>query len=383
MVSIQVGNHAWNLIAILAISGEFPMSSVHLLGNERVYKRKISQLTTVQSFINLDTGEIMVTKVLTISGRGRDKTIRLHRNGLEILKWFGLYQFYKQMYCKKNFSGDRPHKERNHRIAEVFAICMRAGIGFRFDTLPLLQGQARLELFHQQTAFYNSLSLKQLQIGELNKIRFTRFVGALFANNTCYAVYNARNAVMKWNGRGELKTQVGLGEIVRMNVGANSVESAILFAKSDWIALNTILASEDKASNDFRMDKIYQNIYFLSLDENGMRMIRFFLIPNWREKLMDMLFTPTMRINDLAPFECDAFINGVYVLSYLDGNMARLIHFHSAMKLMKVKYEILCFPFQVVFLREYFGKDVPLKTIELSIVEDAMGVGRWNEKESK
>ena len=102
MVSIQVGNHAWNLIAILAISGEFPMSSVHLLGNERVYKRKISQLTTVQSFLNLDTGESMVAKVLTISGRGRDKTIRLHGNGLEILKWFGLYQFYKQMYCKKN-----------------------------------------------------------------------------------------------------------------------------------------------------------------------------------------------------------------------------------------------------------------------------------------
>ncbi len=53
----------------------------------------------------------------------------------------------------------------------------------------------------------------------MNKTIFTCLTGALFFSlGYCYAVYNTRDAVMKWSGMGEFKT-ARHEELARMNAG--------------------------------------------------------------------------------------------------------------------------------------------------------------------
>ena len=134
------------------------------------------------------------------------------------------------MHTSKNqkFSGDIYHVERNHRIAEVVAMCMRMGMEYRPYMLPELQNEARLSVIPTTPLFFPSRCLKQVGHNEMNKTMFTRMVGAIFSHRKCFAVYNTRNAVMKWNGMGEFKALHSLTQIARMNADVAHIDSAIL-----------------------------------------------------------------------------------------------------------------------------------------------------------
>lgn len=80
---------------------------------------------------------------------------------------------------------------------------------------------------------------------------FTRIVGAIFYPGGCYAVYNTRNAAMKWNGMGEFKALHSLTELARMNAGVQSIDSAILLGESYDTALTTLLESDKTGDWNF------------------------------------------------------------------------------------------------------------------------------------
>ena len=89
---------------------------------------------------------------------------------------------------------------------QAAAICMRSGIEILPYMLPDLQNRQIRMVIPGYDCFYFAKALKNIGGNELNKTMFTRMVGAVFSGNGCYAVYNTRNAVMKWNGMGEFKT---------------------------------------------------------------------------------------------------------------------------------------------------------------------------------
>ncbi|MFR1477572.1 MAG: hypothetical protein ACLSB9_18785 [Hydrogeniiclostridium mannosilyticum] len=89
--------------------------------------------------------------------------------------------------------------------------------------------------------------MKKVGEAEMNKTMFTRMAGALFSSGRCYAVYNTRDAVMKWSGMGEYKALHSLIELARLNAGISAVDSAILFGQSGETVLRTLLES-DKTS---------------------------------------------------------------------------------------------------------------------------------------
>ena len=60
---------------------------------------------------------------------------------------------------------------------------------------------------------------------------YTRITGALFYAGGCYAVYNTRDAVMKWSGQGEIKASGNLLELARMNAGLSEISAALLLGK--------------------------------------------------------------------------------------------------------------------------------------------------------
>ena len=222
--------------------------------------------------------------------------------------------------------------------------------------------------------FYSSKVLKQVDENGIKRVMFTRVVGLLVADGVGYAVYNMRNALMKWNGNGEAKAKWYLTDIVRANVGLSEVDSAILFGKTNEVALKTLEESERNRRLDLRFDGIYPYIYFIPLNEFGVRQLKVFGVPNWKEKRLGSLFDPRIRSYNKGAFEYDAFLNGTYVYSFLDGDIARLVRLKMAVKDGDEKIEVICFPHQLNLLKSYIDLAVTYQTLKLSAVEEALEI---------
>lgn len=253
-------------------------------------------------------------------------------------------------------------------------MCWRAGWEVRPYALPGLQRERILPLVPEEPSLYLSRDIKRISDAELNKTSFTRMVGAAYCAGNCYAVYNTRKAAMKWNGMGEFKTVHSLAEISRLNAGIGNVDSAILFGASEGVALQSFSEKSKEQKKDLRPDVVFSHIHFVPLDENGVRQLQFFTIPDWKERLLSLLFDPETRSFNRSSFEYDAQVDGTFVLSHLDGDLARLIRFKEGIEGRTGPFEVLCFPHQVDFLREYLAGRAVIKTIEMDAVEAALGI---------
>lgn len=187
------------------------------------------------------------------------------------------------------------HRDRNLRVAETIGMHLIAGVETRAYLLPALQYRAILRITPDAPAFYLARDFKRITPAEQNKTMFTRIVGAIFYPGGCYAVYNTRNAAMKWNGMGEFKALHSLTELARMNAGVQSIDSAILLGESYDTALTTLLESDKNRRLELRFDGIYRHIYFVPMNAGGIRQLRLLTVPDWKEKLLELLFDPDVR----------------------------------------------------------------------------------------
>ena len=380
MVQFIPGSQVWQLLTLLSIVGEYPLGSRHLLGNKAVFKNLVHKLNRPQTFCNIETGDTMTCRLLSVSGDDRNRNIRLCKVALPILDWISpeCQSYHLNSFRKHNFSSSVSHRERNHRIGEAVTMCMRAGIEARPFLLPELQNEAFVRVIPSEAVMYPSKDLKRLSEDEMSKTSFTRMVGALFACGTCYAMYNTRSATMKWSGKGEFKARDSLRDLSNMNAEISIVNSAILIGQSGTVALNTILESDKSQKQEFRFDSVYDHIYFIPLNEDGIRQLRILTVPDWKEKILNMLFDPEERSYNRGRFEYDAIVDDVYIYSYLDADIARLMRLHETLSALKRDVVVLCFAYQVSFLREYFGPMVELKVIDFDTVEDELGPDRRN-----
>lgn len=378
MTQFRPGSHVYELVTLLSFAGEYPFQSLDLLGSKRVCKALVVRLTQAERFRNSQTGEEMTCRLFTVNGVGRTKTVRLYKQALHILDWVhsGAYPYYMGSFWEHHFPGDGAHLDRHHRVAEAAALCMRAGLEARPYVLPPLQNEKVNPVVLGHPSLYLAKDIKRVSGTEMNKTSFTRMVGAAFCPGTCYAVYNTRAATMKWNGMGEFKTLYNLMALCRVNAGISTVDSAFLFGASEEIALQSFSEKSEGQKNDLRPDAVFQHIHFIPRDENGVRQLRLLTAPNWRERLLDLLFDPETRSHDRGMFEYDACVDGTYVLSYLDGDLARLIRFKEGTEGRTEPLEVLCFPHQVGFLREYLAGRAVIKTTEMDAVEAALEIER-------
>lgn len=365
------------LITILGVTGEFPTSALHLIGNERVVKAYVHALESNQVFRNDITGEEMRCRLITISGKAAGKTIRFHRSGLPILNWIhpDALGSYLSGYRHHHFSGDEFHKDRNHRRAEAVAMCARAGIEFRPYLLPKLQNTEIRRVVPDMLSYYGSRDIKQIADYEINKTAFTRLTGLLFSPGDVRTVYNLRNSLMRWNGNSELKTRLAMTDIARMNAGAEDVYDAVMFGHDYDIALR-MLEQDAAMKKQWRFDSVYRHIHFIPQTEMGIRQLRMLLLPNWRERMLNAIYEDEFRSHDLGSFEYDAIVDGEYYLAIFDGDLARLIRFREAVK----EYSdaphtvVLCFQEQLPLLREYLPKWVSIRILDMEVLEEALGI---------
>lgn len=376
MLTVRTGSHVHRLITVLGLTGEYPVHSLGLLGNERTLKVLVNRLSSMQEFRNPDTGERMRVKLLQLTGTGNAKAIRFCKGALPILEWIhpDAQGCYMAGFYNHRFPGGTAHRDRNFRVAEVIGMSLIAGIETRTYLLPRLQNQAILRITPDSPAFYLARDFKKINPAEQNKTMFTRIVGAMFYPGGCYAVYNTRNAAMKWNGMGEFKALHSLMELARMNAGVQNIDSAILLGESYDTALTTLLESEKNRRLELRFDGIYRHIHFVPMNASGVRQLRLLTIPDWNEKLLDLLFDSDIRSYNRGFMEYDASIGDTCIFSHLDGDIARLIRFREAIQISAKRFEVLCFEDQASFLKSYLGSQVTLKTIEAAAVEAELGI---------
>lgn len=382
MIYIRTGSQALTLLRILSVVGEFPTGSLHLLGSDRVYKALVHKMTTPQIYRIPQTDTAITGRMLSVSGKGRSKTIRLYKKtALPILTLLGAKEYYHDAFFKNHYSGGTAHRERNHRVAEAVAMCMRAGLEYRPYALPALQNEQLMRVVPEYPSFYLAKSLKQIGQIEQNKTMFTRMVGAIFTSGTVMAVYNTRDAAMKWSGMGEFKTKHSLLEVARMNAGVSQMDSAVLFGQSDSVAMNTLRETDQTRRMEFRFDSIYRHVHFVPMNDFGIKLLRLLSVPDWNEKLMSLLFEPDVRSYNRGMFEYDAFIDGRYIFSYLGSDLARLIRFCEAIRHQTGQFEVLCYPEQASFLQEYLGKSIGIKTIDMALVASELCTERSDKLE--
>ena len=375
MITVRPGSHVHRLLQLLSTAGEIPTDALSLLGNERVLAALVHKLESVQDIRFEKDGQVYRSRLVQVSGKKGARTIRLYKKGLPVLD--GLYPgtlgWYMSCFRNHSFSNDQFHVERNHRVAEVLAMCMAADVEMRPYALPVLQKDSINLVVPDSPSFYIARDLKRIGGGdETSKTAYTRITGALFYPGGVYAAYNTRGSVMKWSGLGEVKTVGYLLELARMNARLNEVSAALLFGKTPDIALNTILESDKSRRPELRFDKIYNHIHFIPLDQNGVRLLKILILPDWNEKLLTAIFEMDHRSFNKGAMEYDAIVDNTIILSHLDGNIARLIRFREALANRNLPFEVLCFPWQTGFLRSYLGQSAGLRELEMDKVEAAL-----------
>jgi len=250
---------------------------------------------------------------------------------------------------------------------------MMADIEFRPYVLPELQKERISQTEMKKCSFYIARNFKKLDNLELNKTIYTRVTGALFYSGGCYAVYNTRNAVMKWNGMGEYKALQHIIEIARLNTGLNEVDSAVLLGSTPELALKTMLQSDENSKRELRFDTVYKKVHFVPTSDDGVTLLKTLTTPDWNRKMLNAIFGDDSLYKNNGIMEYDAFIEDKYIYSHLDSDIARLYRFSEALKVQSEPFEVLCYPWQVSFLETYLGSRDILRIIDPSDLAAMLG----------
>ena len=382
MIRFQPGSHVRRLCEILAVTGEIPVGSLALFGSQRVCRALITKLCAPQTILNTETGEKIDCRLLTLHGKGVKKSVRFYKAGFPVLDWFGAREYYFTTFWKHKLPSDDTHVERNFRLAEAVLLLSAAGCEFRPWLKEQFQSRSIRRLSFSQPCFYSSHELKNSG-EELKKTQYARFIGAVFTEDAGMTVYNTRNSIMKWNGMGEFKAKDAIQKLAALNTQTREIHSAILFGQTMEVALRTMKSFDRVPHADLRFDAIYRHIHFIPLSADGVGQLQILLLPDWNERLLDLMFEPAQRSYERGAFEYDAHVDGVYVFAFFDGDLARLLRFHEAVSEFKCRAELICFPFQVGLAKQVLGELVDIKTIDLQPGLEALGVKGGKAFESK
>lgn len=383
MIRFDKNSYALRILLTIALSGEYPFNFLEPIGNKVIAQRTIRKLKE--------------EKYVTVSGNGEMKTIRLTRKAIDLLKeidennedgYNGYYEHYMSVSNNHHFragvyKNDDVGKRqtlRRHRLAETMWLLSSVDAeiwpGCKSE-LSLKDRDYRIE--PDETCFYTSIEMKNLDIDQKYKTEFTRILGTLFSPGGIYCIYNTNKGKMKWNNQGEQKAKILVEDIVSMNYDysqgepPSEINNSIIIGK-DIDLINSILTPNDgkRDSNGFELlsfNNTYDNIYYITLDDKGY--IQLFLITrkNWKQRLKDAILPEDVSDYNTAylTVDCDAYDKEkeTFYLIFHDGNIARLRRFKEAIYGSNKKFKIFCFEFQKEAVSKYMEGMAEIEVINL------------------
>lgn len=362
------------LLTLLSVVGEYPVVSIDLFGDRRCNRRLITELTAKQEYWNIDNNEVFDCVAIGLSGKGKYKTIRLRKGAVPMLSWCGGEAYYEETYSGMNFSSKAENVDRNHRIAETVAMMQGADVEYRPWVLPELQTDIRDKNNICEAVYYVSKKLKRAYDTTEQLSGSTRFTGALITPNDAFAVYNARDGVMKWGHKGEYKSLNIIKECVACNTQNNNVTKMILMGRTLENVTETLSQSEKEEAEEIRKNRrqkykcytsistIYQDVHYVPLSDFGQKVLQILTIPDYHGKLLRLIYEEDEINNGPKNFTYDAYRNKIYVLSFLDGNVSKLRQFKQTIEDQQnagknLHYAVLCFTEQREEIMNFMGEN--------------------------
>lgn len=373
MIHFKPGRHAYNIINLLSVTGEYPLSSLEILGSRQTYENAIRRMLIPQKIV--DGQEDMTCKLLTVSGQNGRRRIRLTKEALPILKWLGAEKYYYENYMRSHFSSNGEHTIRSTKFAESVAMFLAAGYEFRPHKLPQLQSEECKLIMGRAPVFYPAKLIKTFDQGDVKKTGFTRMTGALLAYERAYIIYNTRNELMKgFDGGGEMKAYCNVGNIATLNAGCDHYYQvpAIIFGKSNDIAVTMLKTYDEQFAKYKRVrkrGKTYEHVHFFTLDTNGVRQLRIMKYPGYEKCILGAVFDEIKWAKGDENLDYDLYAEGKDWFSFLTGDICRLWRFSVGAEKMFERCGILCFPHQLDLVRGYLGNKISVATITLDDAE--------------
>lgn len=375
MIIFNEKTRAYELVSLLCVVGEYPISSLNILGDRTCYRRLITDMCKTQTYHNSKTGEKFTCRALNISGKGRLKTIRLTKYALPLAKWVGGAKFYIETHLKNNRSSNEKTIERHHRIAEAVAIIQQSRFEYRPWYLPEIQNEIRQYSTIDEPSYFSPKVFRGDISNPSQKYTFSRTVGALMTPHKTLMLYNTRNSIMKWDGQGEYRATSNVENFSYRNTKKGKIDSAIIMGQNLNYVIGLIHQTEKqyKSASIFHKSDLltmFHNIHYIPLNQFGAKLIQLLTLPNCHNHLLSLIYDDKLLERRSMSLAYDIFDNGVYTLNLLDYDMRRLILAKSNINMLikedkSFTYQILCFPEQIDELYQFFGDDVEYLTVNI------------------
>lgn len=387
MIIFKEDTRAYKLVSLLCVVGEYPIASLKLLGSEKHYKRLIKEMSAKQTYHNSATGEKITCVAISVL-KSNHPTIRLKLKAIPLMEWVGGAECWQETWGKHHWSGSKSTIERHHRVAEATAMIMQAGIEYRPWKLPRLQTEEYRPDIVRDSSYYISKAFKVKDENDTKQIGFTRFTGVMVSPAECMTVYNARESVMKWGKRGEGKARSDIHEYTKMCCRNGEIRKMVLMSDTFETTMETILQTEKDETEDNRIRRykkkqsrsskssitgLYRGVHFVPLNEFGIKQLKLLSIPDSRQRALELFYDEEELNYGKGEYFIDAYRNDKYIMSYLDGDVARLKQFKESVENERKRgdiydYAVLCFPEQKEYLKEYLWDGINLLTTNIDAV---------------
>lgn len=362
------------LLALTALSGEYPASQVRRLPGGGAYNESVVKalkrenllktyyrdgvrglrLTTAAKRLLLDERPDHFTPYLTGS------------NETNLLK------------------SEVNRRLRLHRMAEVMVMMHNAEVAvFPWEKPPLFQSNPAQNSEVPFPAYYSSREVKEIGL-ERQKITSSRMTGVLLTDNELMAVYNTGPGLIKWENRSELRLRIFLEMDLSYPLYGRKLSKAeiggLIFGEEMDLMPKLMRPGSGKRTPSILEDS-FQHFYFLPNDHRGEIMLRLLCNEDLKEVLDDALIEGNYtREGDDLGWGCDAFDeNGDPVLFVYTGDMCAIERFNKYLKVRDETGTLICFDFQKEAIRQVCGPHINISLINFDACEEFLGEIEWEE----
>lgn len=356
---LQPDTLKYQLLELIAISGEFPSSQINRLFSSPSYGEKVITELKAEKLIRLHYRDKLRGYRLT----KRAKTMLLEDNA-------NRFSFYLTGNTETNQIRSEPTRRmRLHQKAENYLTLLHAGIPFFPDVKPTVfcnSSEAGSLDMRSLPLFYSSREIKQLSY-DTTKIKNSRSMGILMAQDYVYVIYNTSDSLMKW----EYKTEVRLNALMQHYLQERPYQGrpkirAILTGSNMDIALRLLASTGGYKKSLFMLDTSFEHFHYLPNTPEGESLLQLLAVPKQMLLLNQLLLSDMLPGKEEFPIEHDAFDkNGKPVLLAYDFDMQRITRFNAGLQAYKKSGTLICFDFQLPCLKEFLTADICFSSIDL------------------
>lgn len=356
---LQPGTLKYQLLELVAISGEFPSSQINRLFSSPSYAEKVITELKAEKLIRLHYRDKLRGYRLT----KRAKTILLEDNTKR-------FSYYLTGNTETNLIRSEPARRmRLYQKAETYLTLLHAGIPCYPDTKPaIFSNNSEAGSLDMRTLplFYSSREIKELSY-DTTKIKNSRSMGILMAPDHVYVIYNTGDSLMKW----EYKTEVRLNALMQYYLQERPYRGrpkirAILTGSNMDTALKLLTSTGGYKKSLFMLDTSFEHFHYLPNTPEGESLLQLLTAPKQMLQLNQLLLSDMLPGKEDFPIEHDAFDkNGKPVLLAYDFDMQRITRFNAGLQTYGKSGVLICFDFQLPCLKEFLTADICFSSIDL------------------